>query len=317
MPQPRIAFMGSPDLGVPSLQALHAAPDLDLVQVVSLGDRRRGRRGKPEPTPVGAAALELGLPLLRWERGRRPAVEAALAALDLDLVVVIAFARILRPSLLELPRLGCLNLHASLLPWGRGASPIQQAILEDLTESGWTAMLMEEGLDTGPMLDKRILAVAPRWSAEDLYQALKSCSADFLLATLRAYLSGDLDPESQPEAGASYAAKIPAAAGALDWELSAAGLDRQIRAYQPSPGSWCRRGGERLRLLAAEPLAANECDAGGEAGRVLRADGELWVACGEGALRLLRLQAPGKRPMSAAEYLNGHPLAPGERLERG
>lgn len=312
----RVAFMGSPDLGVPSLRALHEAPDLDLVQVVTLGDRRRGRRGKPVPTPVGAAALELGLPLLRWDKGERLAVEAALAELELDLVVVIAFARILRPSLLSLPRLGCMNLHASLLPWGRGASPIQQAILEGLSESGWSAMLMDEGLDTGPVLAKRPLAVDPRWNSGQLYAALADCSAPILLESIRGYRDGILAPEAQPEVGATYAGKIPGDAGAIDWSLSADELDRRIRAYTPSPGCWCLRDGERLGVLEAEP-AAGETVTETEPGGVRVAEGELIVACGEGALSLRSLKPAGKRPMSAADYLNGRPLASGSRLAPG
>lgn len=308
----RIAFMGSPDLGLPSLRALHAAPDLGLVQVVTLGDARRSRRGRPVPTPVGAAALELDLPLLRWERGGRRAIESALAGLGLDLIVVIAFARILRPSLLGLPRLGCLNLHASLLPWGRGASPIQQAILEELPETGWSAMLMEAGLDTGPVLDTLALPVAPRWNAGDLYAALAERSADFLLASIRGYRDGRLRPRPQPESGATYAGKIPAEAGALDWTLPAAELDRRIRAYTPSPGCWCRRDGERLGVLAAEPLAATA-----NPGAVSAESGELRVGCGEGSLRLLAVKPPGGRPMAVGAYLNGRPFAPGEGLEAG
>ncbi len=312
----RIAFMGSPDLGVPCLQALHDAPDLDLVQVVTLGDRRRGRRGKPVPTPVGAAALERGLPLLRWEKGERLAVEAELAQLELDLVVVIAFARILRPSLLELPRLGCMNLHASLLPWGRGASPIQQAILEELPESGWSAMLMDAGLDTGPVLARSALAVDPRWNSGDLYRALAANSAPILLESIRGYRDGTLVPEPQPDESATYAGKIPADAGAIDWSLSAADLDRRIRAYTPSPGCWCRRDGERLGVLEAEP-ASGDTDADAAPGTVVVSGGELRVACGEGALSLRSLKPAGKRPMPAADYLNGRPLVTGDRLAPG
>jgi len=310
----RIAFMGSPDLGVPCLQALHDAPDLDLVQVVTLGDRRRGRRGKPVPTPVGAAALERGLPLLRWEKGERLAVEAELAKCDLDLVVVIAFARILRPSLLDLPRLGCMNLHASLLPWGRGASPIQQAILEGLSESGWSAMLMDVGLDTGPVLAKSALAVEPRWNSGDLYRALAENSALILLESIRGYRDGALVPEPQPDEGVTYAGKIPADAGAIDWRLPAADLDRRIRAYTPSPGCWCLREGERLGVLEAEPTWG---DVDAVPGTVFVSGGELRVACGEGALSLRSLKPAGKRPMPAAAYLNGRPLDTGDRLAPG
>jgi len=310
----RVAFMGSPDLGVPCLEALREAEDMDVVQVLTLGDARRGRRGEARPTPVGEAALDLGLPLRRWQRGDRAAVESELAALELDIIVVIAFARILRPSLLARPRLGCLNLHASLLPWGRGASPIQQAVLEGRSETGWSAMLMEAGLDTGPVLDRLPLALAPRWTSGRLYAELKDVAAPFLVKTLRAHRDGLLAAELQDDSVASYAGKIPAVAGALDWSLPAAELDRRILAYTPAPGCWCRRGGDKLSIIEAEVRP----EAGGEAGSLLPGDrGELIVACGEGALSLLRVKPAGKGPMAAADYLNGRPFAASDKLEQG
>jgi methionyl-tRNA formyltransferase len=306
--------MGSPELALSSLAALAAGPDLELLQVVTLGDRRRGRRGEAVPTPVGQAALAAGLPLLRWEKGDAAAVTAALAALELDAIVVIAFARLLGPELLGLPRLGCLNLHASLLPWGRGASPIQQAILDGLTETGWSAMLMDRGLDTGPLLATQRLAVAPRWTAGALSTALAAAAPAFLLATLRAWRDGTLHPRSQPTAGATYAAKLPPGAGALDWALPALTLDRRLRALSPEPGCWCQREGERLGVLSAQPVAGRP---GAAPGEVLALKPQLLIACGEGALALEQVQPPGRRPLAAAAYLNGRPLAIGQRLENG
>ncbi|MBM4117155.1 methionyl-tRNA formyltransferase [bacterium] len=310
----RVAFLGSPALAVPSLEALAGAPDIALAQVVTLGDRRRGRRGAPVPTPVGAAALALELPLRRWEPGEAAAVTAELAALRLDAIVVIAFARLLSPALLAVPRLGCLNLHASLLPWGRGASPIPQAILDGLSETGWSAMLMDAGLDTGPVLARRPLAVAPRWTAGELSAALAAVAPDFLLATLRAWRAGALLAEAQPASGATLTRKLPAEAGAIDWREPAQRLDRRLRALSPEPGCWCRRGGERLGLIAAEAAPGR---AGAAPGEVIALRPRLLVACGEGALALDALQPPGRRLMPAAAYLNGRPLALGERLENG
>lgn len=306
--------MSSPALGVPCLEALRAAPDLDLVQVVTMGDCRRTRRGEACPTAVGERALALDLPLFRWEAGMAGAAEALLAGLDLDAVVVIAFARILRPSLLALPRLGCLNLHASLLPWGRGASPIQQAILEGLDVTGWSAMLMEERLDAGPVLAREELAVAPDWTAADLAAALAARAPAFLLATLRAWARGELTPEPQDEAAATYACCIAAGAGAIDWRLGAADLARRVRAYQPSPGTWFRRDGARIRLRRAAAVP----DGGGAAPGTVVATRPAWrVACGAGALDLLEVVPEGRRPMPAAAYLNGRPSRPGEILENG
>ncbi len=310
----RIAFMGSPELAVPSLAALAAAPDLELRQVVTLGDRRRGRRGEAVPTPVGAAALALELPLLRWEKGDAAAVTAALAPQALDAIVVIAFARLLGPELLALPRLGCLNLHASLLPWGRGASPIQQALLEGLTETGWSAMLMDAGLDTGPVLAQQSLAVSPRWTAGELSAALAAAAPAFLLSALRGWRDGSLQPSPQPAAGITLTRKLPRAAGALDWSESARQLDRRLRALSPRPGCWCHRDGKRLAVLRAQPAPGR---AGAAPGEVLALRPQLLIACGEEALALEWVQPPGRRPMPAAAYLSGRPLALGQRLENG
>lgn len=310
----RIAFMGSPDLAVPCLDALRAAPDMELAQVVTVGDCRRTRRGEACPTAVGERALALGLPLFRWEKGMAGEAEALLAGLDLDAVVVIAFARILKPSLLALPRLGCLNLHASLLPWGRGASPIQQAILEGLSVTGWSAMLMEERLDAGPVLAREELAVAPDWTSADLAAALGERAPAFLLETLRAWDRGELSPEPQDEARATYACCIEPGAGAIDWRLDAADLARRVRAYQPSPGAWFRRDGARVRLRRA----AAAPDGGGAAPGTVIAVRPAWrVACGAGALDLHEVVPEGRHPMPTAAYLNGRPSRPGEILENG
>jgi len=309
----RTVFMGSPDLAVSSLIALHDAPDFDIRRVVTLGDARRSRRGKPKPTPVGEAALEIDLPLTRWGRGDRLAVEARLAADAPDLIVVIAFARILKPSLLALPRMGCVNLHASLLPWGRGASPIQQAILDGLAVTGWSAILMDEGLDTGPVLARRSLAIGERWNAGQLAAALASAAPDFILESLRDWRAGRLTPEIQADEAATFTRKIPRGAGALDWTGSATGLDRLIRALNPEPGAWCRRGGSRLGILEALPAPG-----GGRPGERLDTPPHiLRIACGQGALDLRIVRPEGKRAMPAADYLRGRPFDSGERLENG
>jgi methionyl-tRNA formyltransferase len=310
----RVAFMGSPDLAAPCLTALHEDAGVEVPVVVTVGDSRRGRRGKAIPTPVGERALALNLPLLRWEKGMRRQIESRLAEMSLDLIVVIAFARILKPSLLALPRLGCLNLHASLLPWGRGASPIQQAILEGLATSGWSAMKMDPGLDTGPVLDRLELPMDPRWRGADLYENLKTIAPRFLLDSIHGWDRGRLIPVPQREVGASYAPRIPADAGAVDWKLSAAELDRRIRAYFPMPGSYFYRDGERVRLLAAEPLTDFP---DGEPGEVLEAGPRLVIGCGEGALNVIEVLPPGRKPMAVSAWLNGKPLAPGASLEDG
>jgi methionyl-tRNA formyltransferase len=309
----RTVFMGSPELAQSSLIALSKAPDFDLIRVVTLPDARRSRRGKPVATPVGQAALDLELPLTRWGRGDRLAVESLLAEEAPDLIVVIAFARILKPSLLAIPKMGCVNLHASLLPWGRGASPIQQSLLEGLDETGWSAMLMDEGLDTGPVLAKNSCSIEDNWNAGDLSEALAQAAPDFLLESLRAWREGDIVPKTQPDTGATLTRKIPKEAGALDWKKPALDLHRQIRALNPEPGTWCMRDAARLFVIESAPAAA-----AGLPGEILEAPkGVLRVACEDGALDLLTVKPQGKRPMPAGDYLRGRPLEPGESLEQG
>ncbi|MCP4548236.1 MAG: methionyl-tRNA formyltransferase [bacterium] len=309
----RVAFMGSPDLGVPCLEALQAADDIEVAAVVTLGDRRRGRRGKAVPTPIGQAALDLDLPLQRWEKNCRREIESTLSALDLDAIIVIAFARILKPSLLDLPRLGCLNLHASLLPWGRGASPIQQAVLDGLAITGWAAMRMEAGLDTGPVLDTLQVRIEPRWNAGDLYAELKVRAPEFLLASLRGWADGSLEPERQDDHLATYAGLIPRDAGALDWSETVEQLDRRIRAYTPAPGCWFNHEGVRVRVLEAEPASTGS----GRPGEVLSCRPDFTVACGHGALILKQVVPAGRKPMSVTGWLNGTTITPGEHLEQG
>ncbi|MDP6419355.1 MAG: methionyl-tRNA formyltransferase [Candidatus Krumholzibacteria bacterium] len=311
----RIVFLGTPELAIPCLEVLHGAQDVDLRLVVTPGDRRRGRGRAASPTPVGQRAGELGLPLLKWERGDRLSVEKAVRAEAPDLVIVLAFSRILKSTFLEIPRLACLNLHASLLPWGRGASPIQQAILEGLPRSGWTAMKMDEGLDTGEILEQHPLEIASRWTAGDLQEALKETSAGFLMEVLQKWRAGEIQSSPQKEEEATHCPKIPASAGAIDWNRNAVELERRIRAFDPAPGSWCRREGKRLGILNAEILSEDETTRPGE---VLSASDEgLDVSCGKGVLRILHLRPEGRKAQAVADYLRGRPLAAGSILEQG
>ncbi len=313
----RIAFMGSPDLGVPCLRAIADAPDMDLLLAVTAPDKRRGRGGDLVPTPVGQAALDLEIPLLRWDKGMAVVVREQLEAIAPDVIVVIAFSRLLRPRLLRVPRLGCLNLHASLLPWGRGASPIQQAILEGLGESGWSAMHMDEGLDTGPVLGKLPLPIDPDWNSGDLYAALKNAAPEFLLSTIRRWAVDEIQAIPQSEEGVTHCAKISADAGAIDWEQPAERIERMMRAYQPWPGVWCKRDGKRLGLIAAQATLREEPARPGERLASGPDEGALRIACGEGALTIQELKPQGKRSMNTRDYLNGQPLPIGALLEQG
>ena len=299
----RLAFMGSPAFSVPALRALHAAGH-EIAAVYAQPPRPAGRGQRETPCPVHHAALELGLPVRTPARVRKDAAEhVAFAALELDAAVVAAYGLILPRPMLDAPRRGCLNIHASLLPRWRGAAPIQAAILAGDAESGVTIMQMEAGLDTGPMLLKGATPIGPRTTTPELHDALAGIGADLLLRAL----AEPPVPVPQPDAGVTYAAKLTKADGMLDWAQDAAMLDRRVRALNPWPGTWAMLGADVLKVLAAQPE-----DGTGEPGTVL--DDRLLVSCGAGALRLLRVQRPGRAPMEADALLRGHPVPPGTRL---
>ncbi|MGG5808656.1 methionyl-tRNA formyltransferase [Falsiroseomonas sp. CW058] len=296
----RIAFMGSPDFAVPALRALHAAGH-EVACVYAQPPRPAGRGQRETPCPVHRAALDLGLPVRTPARVRRDAAEhAAFAALGLDVAVVAAYGLILPRPMLDAPRRGCLNIHASLLPRWRGAAPIQAAILAGDAESGITIMRMEEGLDTGPMLLKEAVPIGPRTTTPELHDALSAIGARLVLRAL----AEDPPAVPQPEAGVTYAGKIAKEDGRLDWSQPALALDRRVRALNPWPGTFFQAGAETIRVLAAEVA-----EGAGPPGTVL--DAAPRIACGEGALRLLRLQRPGRAPMAAADVLRGFALPAG------
>jgi methionyl-tRNA formyltransferase len=304
----RIAFMGSPDFAVPALRALHAAGH-EIACVYAQPPRPAGRGQKETPCPVHRAALDLGLPVRTPARVKRDAAEhAAFAALDLDVAVVAAYGLILPKAMLDAPRRGCLNIHASLLPRWRGAGPIQAAILAGDAETGITIMRMEEGLDTGPMLLRDATPIGPRMTTPEVHDALAAMGARLILRAL----DENPAPVPQPGAGVTYAPKIAKEDGRLDWTQTAEALDRRIRALTPWPGCFFHHGAEVIRVLAAEPTEGQGApgtvlDAparpGGESGPV--------IACGTGGLRLLRLQRAGRAALPAADFLRGYALPPG------
>jgi methionyl-tRNA formyltransferase len=299
----RLAFMGSPDFAVPALRALHAAGH-EIACVYAQPPRPAGRGQKENPCAVHRAALELGLPVRTPARVKRDAAEhAAFAALDLDVAVVAAYGLILPKAMLDAPRRGCLNIHASLLPRWRGAGPIQAAILAGDAETGITIMRMEEGLDTGPMLLREAVPIGPRATTPEIHDALAALGAALILRAL----SENPTPTPQPDHGVTYAPKIAKEDGRLDWTQPAAALDRRVRALNPWPGCFFAHGDETIRVLAAEPVAGS-----GAPGAVL--DAAPTIACGDGALRLLRLQRAGRAAMEAAAFLRGYALQPGDVL---
>lgn len=296
----RIAFMGTPDFARVALDALVAAGH--EVAAVYTQPPRPANRGRLTPSPVHLRADELGLPVRTPERLRDPADQAAFAALDLDVAVVAAYGLLLPQPVLDAPRFGCLNIHASLLPRWRGAAPIQRAILAGDADTGVTIMQMEKGLDTGPMLKIGTHAIG-RETAGELTASLADLGARLMVETLAAL---PLPATVQPEAGVTYAHKIDKAEARIDWAQPALQIDRLVRAMQPSPGAWFDHGGSRVKLIAAEPA-----DGSGPPGTLLL---DTCVATGDGALRLLTVQPEGKPKMPATDWLRGRRLQPGEPL---
>jgi len=306
----RIVFAGTPDFAVPALDALHAAGH-EIAAVYTQPDRPAGRGQALSGSPVKRRAVELGLPLEQPATLRTSEAAADLAAYRPELAVVVAYGLILPPAILGVPRLGCWNIHASLLPRWRGAAPIQRAILAGDTTTGITIMQMDAGLDTGAMLLVRPLPIGARESGGQLHDRLAALGAESIVAAAEQCLAGQLAAARQPDEGAIYAAKIRKQEAVIDWRHSSAQIDRQVRAFNPWPVAETRWQGQQLRIWEAESVAA---DMDGEPGRVLEAEGgRLLVATGEGALQLHRVQLAGRRAMTPAEFLNAHPLA-GARL---
>ncbi|MBK0399400.1 methionyl-tRNA formyltransferase [Limibaculum sp. M0105] len=302
----RLAFMGTPDFAVPVLRALADAGH-DIAAVYTQPPRPAGRGKQPRPSAVAVAAGALGLPVLTPASFRDPDVLAGFEAMAVDAAVVVAYGQILPRRALDAPRLGCFNIHASLLPRWRGAAPIQRAIMAGDAETGVCVMRMEEGLDTGPVLTCEATPIAPGDTAASLHDRLAGMGAALMVRALDAIAQGRLSARPQPDQGVTYAAKIEKAEARIDWTRDAAALSAHIRGLSPFPGAWCEIAGERIKIL----MALSE-DGTGAPGEVL--DDRLLVACGQGALRLETLQRAGRAAMPAAQFLNGLPLARGARL---
>jgi methionyl-tRNA formyltransferase len=296
----RIAFMGSPDFAVPALRALHHAGH-DIAAIYCQPARPAGRGQAVRRCPVHVAADALGLPVRTPSRLRSDApAQAAFGALGLDAAIVAAYGLILPRAMLDAPRRGCLNIHASLLPRWRGAAPIQAAILAGDAETGITIMQMEAGLDTGPMLLRQSIPITPDTTTASLHDRLAAIGADLILDAMRSPPT----PVPQMEADATYAPKLSREDGRIDWSKPAGIVDRQIRAFDPWPGTFTTIDGSPLKILAAR-LAAGS----GVPGTVL--DSKLTIACGADAIRLTRIQLPGRSALDADAFLRGHPVPPG------
>ena len=304
----RIAFMGSPDIARGVLEALIAAGH-DIACVYSQPPRPSGRGQKLTPTPVHAFAEARGLEVRTPKSLKKAPEQEAFAALNLDAAVVVAYGLILPQPILDAPRLGCLNMHASILPRWRGAAPIQRAIMAGDTETGVDAMMMEAGLDTGPVLASVRTPITAEDTAGTLHDRLAALAAELAPRALAGLADGSLKPAAQTEEGMTYARKITAEDQRIDWTKPAAEIDRQIRGLSPAPGAWCEadlgQGPVRLKILLSELTDHVSVSAPGSL-----TDNELAVACGDGrAVRLLRLQKPGGKPLGAREFLAGSHLS--------
>lgn len=302
----RIIFAGTPEFAVPALQAL-AEAGFKPRSVLTQPDRRAGRGLKLQASPVKRAAVELEIPVFQPESLRTTEFLDWLQQQRADLMIVVAYGLILPQAVLDLPRFGCWNIHASLLPRWRGAAPIQRAIEAGDSHSGVCIMQMDAGLDTGAVLARASIALASDETADSLHDRLASLGAETLLPCVQLLESGQI-PQAIPQGdeGISYARKLDKAEAEIDWNETAGQLERRIRAFNPWPVCWCDIGGERCRIWVAhaEPLKQPQ-----QAGEVLRADADgIVVACGEGQLRITDLQRPGGRPLSAQEFLQQHAL---------
>jgi len=299
--EPRIVFMGTPEFALPTLERL--ALHYPLVGVITQPDRPAGRGRRMMASPVKELALAEGIPLFQPERLRRVEAVEHVRAWAPDLIVVVAYGQILRPSVLEIPRLGVLNVHASLLPRWRGAAPVQAALLAGDTVTGVTIIKLDEGMDTGPIVAKREVPILPRETGGELEARLAEIGAQVLLGVLPDYIAGLVQPQAQPQEGVTLAPRIPTGAAGIDWTCSAEMLERHVRAYAPTPGAFTTWNGARLKVLRGEAIASDGRDA--SPGTVFLHQKLPAVVTGDGALVLLQVQMAGKRPMNGDAFVRG------------
>lgn len=304
----RLVFAGTPAFSVTALDALVEAGH-EICAVYTQPDRPAGRGRKLSASPVAQRAAALGLPLMKPEKLRgNETAQAGLRAFAPDCMVVVAYGLILPQAVLDVPPRGCLNIHASLLPRWRGAAPIQRAVLAGDAETGVTIMRMDAGLDTGPMLLREAIPLAPAMTSGEVHDALATLGARLIVQALEDLQRGILTEQAQPAEGVTYAGKLSKEEARLDWSWPAVELVRRIHGYNPAPGAWCEWNGERIKILRAEVCASQAAHA--EAGTVLGADDRgLQVASGDGIVRITELQRPGAKPAAPmAAYGQRPPL---------
>jgi methionyl-tRNA formyltransferase len=308
----RLGFAGTPEFSVPALERLASLSS--VCAVFTQPDRPAGRGQALKASPVKRRALELGLPLLQPASFKSAEALESLRGLALDILIVVAFGQILPSPVLQTPRLGCINIHASLLPRWRGAAPIQRALLSGDAHTGITIMRMNAGLDTGPMLAQRFTAILATDTGQSLHDRLAEMGADLMASTLPGIAAGSLREQAQPTEGVTYARKIDKSEARIDWRGDVLQVWRQVRAFNPWPIAETRLNGEQLRIFAAEPAGPEPPQPSAVApGTVLEDTDGIEVACGLGRLRVTRLQLAGRKPLAAADFLKGQRLA-GVRL---
>lgn len=306
----RTVFFGTPPWAVPSLEALLES-DIEVAAVVTNPDRPAGRGMKLRASPVKERALQAGLEILQPQRARGPELHDSLQALVPDVATVVAYGKILPPSLLAIPRLGFVNLHFSLLPEYRGAAPVERAVMDGRATSGVSIMVLSEGMDEGPVLSKIEEPVLADDTAGSLGERLARIGSTALVDALAAYAAGELAPVEQDHDRATYAPKITGEEAAIDWGGPTDAIRNQVRGLNPAPGAWTTLRGKRLKVWAASPS-----DEGGLAPGALSATGGALIAgTGDGALELMRVQLEGRRPATGADAARGLRLARGERFE--
>jgi methionyl-tRNA formyltransferase len=303
----RLIFMGTPAFAVPTLRAI-AGDGHEIAAVYTRAPKPAGRGMALAPSPVERAAREMNLRVLAPASLKAAEAQAAFAAHGADAAIVAAYGLILPAAVLRAPKLGCFNLHASLLPRWRGAAPINRAIMAGDGETGISVMKMDEGLDTGAVAMSERVPIGADMTAGELHDVLAQRGAELMVCAMTALERGTLQFVAQPAAGVTYAAKIDKAETRIDWSRPWRQVHDHIRGLSPFPGAWCELpGGARVKVLRA-----TEAEGSGAPGSVL--DAGLVVACGEGAVRIVQLQRAGKQPMNAEDFLRGTPIAPGNRL---
>ena len=306
----RVVFFGTPQFAVPTLEKLFGSSH-QVVGVITQPDRPRGRGQKTSFAPVKARAVDAGLPVLQPATLKDPNIVSALAALGGDIGVVAAYGKILTEAVLETPPMGMVNVHASLLPRYRGAAPVHRAVIAGEPQTGVTIMRVVKALDAGAMLDVVHRSIDPDETSEDVEQSLAELGAGLLVSVLDRLARGPIHEEPQDDARATYAARLTKEDGIIDWSRSAVDLHNQIRGLHPWPHAYTFWHGQRLILLRSSPSSETTHPA---PGTVIATTDALRVAAGEGHLQILELQAEGKRPMPAREFLAGHRIAPGNRF---